>query len=148
MFHFFVGFIHIAVSFLLIFIVLIQNNKGMGLSGAFGSAGASESVFGSSGGLNVLVKITIVLSVIFAITSLSLSFVPPSTPNGGIMAEEANQGVGGSLSELVGGGAQDGAGQAPAGAEQAPGGVEQPVQAPGEGGPLEQPLPDTGATGN
>ncbi|HOL95487.1 MAG TPA: preprotein translocase subunit SecG [bacterium] len=79
---------YIVVCVGLIFFILIQSNKGMGLSGAFGAMGASDSVFGSSGGINVVMKITIGLVVVYTITTLTLSVVPPPARTGGIIEQE------------------------------------------------------------
>lgn len=91
--------LHLFICVALIFFVLIQSNKGMGLAGAFGSVGGSDSVF-ASGGLNVLVKITIGLAVVFALNSLALTIVTPPGGARSLMDDEA-AGVGPSLSELV-----------------------------------------------
>lgn len=83
--------IHILVCTLLVFFILIQSNKGMGLSGAFGAVGAGENFFSSSGAFNLLVKITITLSVLFAISSLTLSYFPPPSArsSGSILENQA-----------------------------------------------------------
>ncbi|RJP20935.1 MAG: preprotein translocase subunit SecG [Candidatus Omnitrophota bacterium] len=72
---------HIAVCAALIFFILIQSNKGMGLGGAFGSVGG-DSVFGSSGSINILMKITIILGIIFATSSVALTMIKPPNPRG------------------------------------------------------------------
>ncbi|MGC9329902.1 MAG: preprotein translocase subunit SecG [Candidatus Hinthialibacter sp.] len=79
---------HIAVCVAVIFFILIQSNKGTGLSGAFGAMGAGDSVFGSSGGMNILIKITIALSLIFTVTTMALTMIPPPTQSGGIIDQE------------------------------------------------------------
>ncbi len=75
---------HVAVCAALIFFILIQSNKGMGLGGAFGSVGG-DSVFGSASGMNILMKITIGLGIIFATSSIALTMIKPPNPQG-IMA--------------------------------------------------------------
>jgi len=80
--------VYIVICVALIFFVLIQSNKGMGLSGAFGAMGAGDSVFGSSGGMNVLIKITIGLSLVFAVTTVALTVITPPTRTGGIIDKE------------------------------------------------------------
>ena len=79
---------YVVVCVGLIFFILIQSNKGMGLSGAFGAMGASDSVFGSSGGINIVMKITIGLVVVYTLTTLTLSVVPPPARTGGIIEQE------------------------------------------------------------
>ena len=63
----------------------------MGLSGAFGAAGASDSVFGATGGLNILMKITIGLCAIFVFTSCALSFVEPPQSTGSVVDQAMEQ---------------------------------------------------------
>jgi preprotein translocase subunit SecG len=98
MLHFLFGLLHLAVSVALVFFILIQSNKGMGLSGAFGAAGGSDSVFGASGGINILMKITIGLSLVFVVTCCVLSYIPPKMSTGSIF-EGAVQTE--SVSELI-----------------------------------------------
>lgn len=64
--------IHIIVSILLIVTVLLQPGKGDDLGTIFG--GSSQSIFGASGAVPFLTKITRVLAVVFIITSLSLGY--------------------------------------------------------------------------
>lgn len=65
--------IHIIVSILLIITVLLQPGKGGDLGSVFGG-GASESIFGSSGAVPFLTKMTRVLAVLFLGTSLGLGY--------------------------------------------------------------------------
>lgn len=88
MFYYLLVFIHLLICVALCFFVLIQSNKGMGLSGAFGAMGAGDSVFGSSGGLNILMKITIALSLLFTVSTVALTVVTPPSREGGIIAGE------------------------------------------------------------
>ena len=90
MFYVLVCLLYIVICVALIFFILIQSNKGMGLSGAFGAVGGSDSVFGSSGSLNVIIKITISLGVIFGLFSLALSIYPPPQANISIVGETSS----------------------------------------------------------
>ena len=63
---------HVLVCFALILIVLLQAGKGAEMGAAFG--GASQTIFGSSGAMGFLTKLTTVAAVIFMITSLLLAF--------------------------------------------------------------------------
>lgn len=65
---------HIVICIALIFFILIQSNKGMGLSGAFGAVGAGDNFLSASNAFNILVKITVTLSILFAASSLGLSY--------------------------------------------------------------------------
>lgn len=65
--------IHIIVSILLIIVVLLQPGKSGDLGSIFGG-GTSESVFGSSGAVPFLTKVTRGLAVLFMLTSLTLGY--------------------------------------------------------------------------
>lgn len=65
--------LHIVVSLLLILVVLLQPGKSGDLGSIFGG-GTSESIFGSSGAVPFLVKVTRGLAVLFLLTSLSLAY--------------------------------------------------------------------------
>jgi preprotein translocase subunit SecG len=64
--------IHIIVSILLIITVLLQPGKGDDLGTMFG--GTSQSIFGASGAVPFLTKVTRFLAVLFILTSLSLGY--------------------------------------------------------------------------
>ncbi len=64
--------IHILVCLSLIGIVLIQGGKGAEVGAAFG-AGASNTIFGASGGQSFLGKLTTGAAIIFMLTSLALA---------------------------------------------------------------------------
>lgn len=65
--------VHIIVSILLVITVLLQPGKGGDLGSMFGG-GTSESIFGASGAVPFLTKVTRILAVIFMVTSLSLGY--------------------------------------------------------------------------
>lgn len=63
--------VHTLVSIGLIAAILLHSGRGTGLSSSFG--GGAPSAFGGTGGIERnLDRITIVLSLIFAVTSISL----------------------------------------------------------------------------
>jgi preprotein translocase subunit SecG len=62
--------IEVLAAFLLIVVILAQKSKDQGLGMAFGS-GMGESLFGSRAG-NVLTRMTIILSVVFMVTTIFL----------------------------------------------------------------------------
>lgn len=66
--------IHILVSILLIIVVLLQPGKSGDLGSVFGGGGSSESVFGASGAVPFLSKVTRVLAVLFLLSSLTLGY--------------------------------------------------------------------------
>jgi len=65
--------LHVLICILLILGVLIQGGENVDISAAFG--GVSQAAFGPRGAVSTMAKITWVLAVIFAITSLSLSVI-------------------------------------------------------------------------
>ena len=67
-----VTMLHVIVCFALVLIVLLQAGKGAEMGAAFG--GASQTLFGSSGAMGFLTKLTTIAAVIFMITSLILAF--------------------------------------------------------------------------
>lgn len=69
----FIKVIHVLVCIFLIVLVLLQPGKGGDLGSVFGG-GSSDSVFGSSGAMPFLSKLTRLLAIIFVITSLSLGY--------------------------------------------------------------------------
>ena len=83
--------IHIIVCFALILIVLLQTGKGADMGAAFG--GSSQTVFGSSGSVGFLGKLTTGAAVFFMLTSLTLAYLSGTRSGGGktIMKEDARQ---------------------------------------------------------
>ncbi len=67
-----VTILHVLVCFALVLIVLLQAGKGAEMGAAFG--GASQTIFGSSGAMGFLTKLTTVAAIIFMLTSLLLAF--------------------------------------------------------------------------
>lgn len=64
--------VHVIVAIVIVGLVLLQQGKGADAGASFG-AGASQTVFGSSGSGNFLVKATTIAATIFFVTSLSLA---------------------------------------------------------------------------
>jgi preprotein translocase subunit SecG len=71
--HTLVIIIHIIACFLMIGAILLQSGKGAEIGAAFG--GSSQTVFGSRGPANFLSKFTVVVAVVFMITSFSLAIL-------------------------------------------------------------------------
>ncbi len=65
--------IHLAACIALIAIVLLQTGKGAEMGAAFG--GASQTLFGGSGGGSFMSKLTTGAAIVFMITCLMLSFM-------------------------------------------------------------------------
>jgi len=75
--------LHVLVCILLILIVLIQGGENVDISAAFG--GVSQAAFGPRGAVSTLAKITWVLALIFAATSMTLSVVATKRAGGSIL---------------------------------------------------------------
>lgn len=73
--------LHASSCIALIIIVLLQADKGEGLSGAFGSSGAG-AVFGKRGASGFFAKVTAGAAVIFMFTSFWLGMKASSTATG------------------------------------------------------------------
>tara|TARA_E500000331_G_scaffold107738_1_gene104596 strand:- start:53 stop:358 length:306 start_codon:yes stop_codon:yes gene_type:complete len=67
-------FFYIIISISLILLVLLQQGKGSDIGSAFGG-GSSNAMFGSSGSSNPLTKITAIVSAIFLILSLFITYI-------------------------------------------------------------------------
>lgn len=79
--------VHVIVAIVIVGLVLLQQGKGADAGASFG-AGASQTVFGSSGSGNFLVQATTVAAVIFFVTSLSLAVFARN--NAGISIDSAS----------------------------------------------------------
>ncbi len=64
----------LVVALALVGVILLQQGKGAGMGASFG-AGASGTVFGSSGSGNVLTKVTTVLAIIFFGIAMALGYI-------------------------------------------------------------------------
>lgn len=71
--HTLVIIIHIIACFLMIGAILLQSGKGAEIGAAFG--GSSQTVFGSRGPANFLSKFTVIVAVVFMVTSLTLAIL-------------------------------------------------------------------------
>jgi preprotein translocase subunit SecG len=67
-------FFHVMVCVILIIVVLLQAGKGSTVGLSFGG-GASQTVFGSTGGKNFFARLTSGLAIVFMITSILLTVV-------------------------------------------------------------------------
>jgi preprotein translocase subunit SecG len=83
--------VHILVCIALILIVLLQAGKGAEMGAAFG--GASQTIFGSSGAMGFLTKLTTVAAVVFMITSLLLAFSSTRRASKSVVRERPVQSV-------------------------------------------------------
>jgi preprotein translocase subunit SecG len=66
--------LHLVVCLCLVAVILVQSGKGGGLAGgAFG--GATQTVFGGRGATDFVTRATVLLGVLFFVTSLSLALL-------------------------------------------------------------------------
>lgn len=73
----FIAVLHVLVALILIGLVLVQDSKGGGAlgMGGGGGGGGSNSVFGATGASSLAAKMTRIVAVIFAATSIALSLI-------------------------------------------------------------------------
>ncbi len=70
----FIATLHILVALILVGLVLIQDSKGGGALG-MGGGGGSNSVLGATGASTLAAKMTRIVAIIFALTSIGLSIL-------------------------------------------------------------------------
>lgn len=78
-----VTILHIIVCLLLVLAVMIQGGENVDITAAFG--GTSQAAFGPRGAVSTLAKITWVLAVIFAVTSITLVVWATKNTGGSIL---------------------------------------------------------------
>jgi preprotein translocase subunit SecG len=83
--------LHVLVSVLMIMIILLQRGKGAEMGAAFGG-GYSQTLFGSSGPVGFLNKLTTVVAVFFMLTSLFLALLA-GAPSRSMVDEVPQQGA-------------------------------------------------------
>lgn len=66
--------VHVLAALAIIALILIQQGKGADMGASFG-AGASQTLFGSTGGGNALTKGTAILATLFFATSFGLAVI-------------------------------------------------------------------------
>jgi len=77
----FITSIHVVLCLFLIVVVLLQTGKGADMGAAFG--GASQTVFGATGAVSILHKVTTVTAVMFMLTSMGLAWHSAHEQSGG-----------------------------------------------------------------
>lgn len=81
--------LHLLISFALMAVVLFQSSKSQGLSGSI--AGGAETFFGKNKGKTldgVLAKLTVVLAVLFVVTSITLTVLDRAAANDTVIDNE------------------------------------------------------------
>ena len=79
--------IHVLICIGLILAILLQSGKGSDLGAAFG--GSSQTLFGSTGAMPFLNKLTAGVAIGFMLTSLCLAFIASRVPKSSIMDGKA-----------------------------------------------------------
>lgn len=84
--------LHILVSFVLVFVIMLQSGSAADLAGAFGGAG-SQTAFGPRGAATFLSRATTWCAIMFMVTSVSLSVkrTPTAEAGGGSSVLEQTQ---------------------------------------------------------
>ncbi|HOJ14266.1 MAG TPA: preprotein translocase subunit SecG [Deltaproteobacteria bacterium] len=125
----FILVIHIIVCIGLVIAVLIQAGKGAEIGAVFGGAG-SQALFGTAGPVDFIKKATLVMVVVFMLTSLTLGFFNLERPSTSVMSkapaatQQAPSGRAGTSAPAAG---------APTGVPATPSPVGTPAQAPAGG---------------
>jgi preprotein translocase subunit SecG len=65
---------HLLIALAIIGLILLQQGKGAEMGASFG-AGASQTLFGADGSVNVLTRTTAILATLFFVTSFGLAIV-------------------------------------------------------------------------
>ena len=78
--------LHVIDCIALIIIVLLQAGKGAEIGASFG-AGASQTVFGASGGKNFMSRMTAAAAIVFMLTSLTLAYFWGQPGSSSVMPE-------------------------------------------------------------
>lgn len=73
---------HVLICILLVLVVLMQSGKGSDIGSLFGG-GASQTLFGATGGKNILTRITTILAVAFMLNAFLLALLPSYIGSGG-----------------------------------------------------------------
>ena len=82
----FLTVLHVIVGFFLILVILLQAGKGAAMGASLGSAG-SQAMFGSSGAVNFLTKLTTAAAIIFMVPSLSIAVISSKKDHESVITE-------------------------------------------------------------
>ena len=86
---YFISLIHALTCVFIVIFILLQDPKG-GVLGNLGGGGGSKSLFGSQGAGGFLVTATKWLAILFAITSISLSYISSLQNKASVMEQSAS----------------------------------------------------------
>ena len=82
--------IQVVLSVVIIVMILMQKGKGADMGVSFG-AGASDTLFGSSGAMPFFAKLTWFLAFLFMLNSMSISYVIYKSRNASIVPANTTQ---------------------------------------------------------
>ena len=72
--------LHILIALAIVALILLQQGKGADMGASFG-AGGSQTLFGPTGGGNVLTQATAILATLFFVTSFGLAIIAKQKAN-------------------------------------------------------------------
>jgi preprotein translocase subunit SecG len=78
---------HIVISFILIFVVLLQSGKGAAMGATFGGSSSSRALFGATGANTFMAKLTTFTAVLFIITCLTLAYMSSHMATSSLMSD-------------------------------------------------------------
>ena len=144
-----ISLVHASACILIVLFILLQHPKGGGILGVLGGGGGGKSLFSAGGASDFLVNTTKWLTVIFALTSLSLSYIS-AQKDSSLMADPALEAERPALEETADpaspkgpstkGEGGESEGQAPADLSEKSTQGEEPSSAPEQTTPSRQPL--------
>lgn len=82
--------VQVILSVVIVVMILMQKGKGADMGVSFG-AGASDTLFGSSGAMSFFAKLTWFLAFLFMLNSMSISYVIYRSRNASIVPTTATQ---------------------------------------------------------
>ncbi len=65
---------HVLIALAIVILILLQQGKGADMGASFGGGG-SQTLFGPTGGGNLLTQLTTILATLFFVTSFSLAII-------------------------------------------------------------------------
>ena len=86
---YFISIIHILTCVFIVLFILLQDPKG-GVLGNLGGGGGSKSLFGSQGAGGFLVTTTKWLAIVFALTSITLSYISAQKNKASLMEQSVS----------------------------------------------------------
>ena len=72
-------FLYVAICFILLLVILLQQGKGGDMASAFGG-GSSQTAFGARGGATLLTRMTTVFAVLFMLGAMALAILGQRGP--------------------------------------------------------------------